>query len=223
MSQASARSHDQGSHRCGPTPSRCRRRSRTRGAASDGSWDCSICTLINSADSGRCTACGSDTYQASTQHWSTECIDQPVCDQGKYYYTTDPKTDRGSCTTCPPNKYRTLTKHRYSSCEEQRTCGQGQYYTDSKTKEGTCTACGSNTYQDVSSHRYKCKAQPTCGSGERMSDDSTSAERVCSKSQITKMENQSNIVWHLYPFYIKMQCWLMDGLLYSMFWDLLMA
>jgi hypothetical protein len=40
----------------------------------------------------------------------------------------------------------------------------------------SCSSCPSNTYQSSSSHRdTQCKVQPTCGAGELISSDTSTA------------------------------------------------
>ena len=141
-----------------------------------------------------CKPCGENTYQDDTNHRNYICKDQPLCNAGEiiaFPNSTLPvkpgltkQTYEMECRECKSGTYTDKPYHREYSCKPQPTCQAGEKYPESPRldKLRECIECDSNEYLTngmANKKDTKCKSQPYCGSGYKMTPDTITNKRDC--------------------------------------------
>lgn len=140
---------------------------------------------------GECVPCTELTFQPAKKHSSDTCTPQPNCTKGEYL--KEPTfVEQATCTACPDDQYQEAGSHRDLKCKEwsAHRCGKGQKVSQHNAKKAPeCDECkldlgkqpeAKRQYMDQDDHKErKCKEQPTCGKGERISAHNTTSRQIC--------------------------------------------
>ena len=141
----------------------------------------------------KCETCKGDTYQDKTQHRQEKCKQQPVCDPG-YAFTTSDRQKR-TCALCARDQYAltALDNSRAECIPQPNLCGVGQKMSIySLTAPRSCDPCPADQYNENVNHTNTvCSLQPKCGKGTSYKA-TNQAERRCEDCPDNTYQDDAN-------------------------------